>query len=56
MKAPLWPFHGWLPDAYRESPPEVSGLLSGVISKVAAFGFLRIAIAKFPGPRTTSRT
>ena len=25
VKAPLWPFHGWLPDAYRESPPEVVG-------------------------------
>jgi len=50
VKAPLWPFHGWLPDAYRESPAEVSGLLSGVISKVAAYGFLRIAIDKFPGP------
>jgi NADH-quinone oxidoreductase subunit M len=50
VKAPLWPFHGWLPDAYRESPPEVAGLLSGVISKVAAYGFLRIAIEKFPGP------
>ncbi len=50
MKAPLWPFHGWLPDAYRESPAEISGLLSGVVSKVAAYGFLRIAIAKFPGP------
>ena len=50
VKAPLWPFHGWLPDAYRESPAEVSGLLSGVISKVAAYGFLRIAIVQFPGP------
>ena len=50
IKAPLWPFHGWLPDAYRESTAEVSGLLSGVVSKVAAYGFLRIAIAKFPGP------
>ncbi|HWE81185.1 MAG TPA: NADH-quinone oxidoreductase subunit M [Gaiellaceae bacterium] len=50
VKAPLWPFHGWLPDAYRESPPEISGLLSGVISKVAAYGFLRIAIFNFPGP------
>jgi NADH-quinone oxidoreductase subunit M len=50
VKAPLWPFHGWLPDAYRESPPEVAGLLSGVISKVAAYGFIRIAIAKFPEP------
>ena len=50
VKAPLFPFHGWLPDAYRESPPEVSALLSGVVSKVAAYGFLRIAIAKFPEP------
>jgi NADH-quinone oxidoreductase subunit M len=50
VKAPLWPFHGWLPDAYREAPAEVSALLSGVISKVAAYGFLRIAIAKFPEP------
>jgi NADH-quinone oxidoreductase subunit M len=50
IKAPLWPFHGWLPDAYRESTSEVAGLLSGVVSKVAAYGFLRIAIAQFPGP------
>jgi NADH-quinone oxidoreductase subunit M len=50
IKAPLWPFHGWLPDAYRESPAEIAGLLSGVISKVAVFGFLRIAIVKFPEP------
>jgi NADH-quinone oxidoreductase subunit M len=28
IKAPIWPFHGWLPDAYRESPAEVSALLS----------------------------
>jgi NADH-quinone oxidoreductase subunit M len=50
VKAPLFPFHGWLPDAYRESPPEVSALLSGVVSKVGAYGLLRIAIAKFPEP------
>jgi NADH-quinone oxidoreductase subunit M len=50
VKAPFWPFHGWLPDAYRESPPEISGILSGVVSKVAAFGFLRIVLVKFPGP------
>jgi NADH-quinone oxidoreductase subunit M len=55
IKAPFWPFHGWLPDAYRESPAEVSGLLSGVISKVAAYGFLRIAIPKFPGPTADFR-
>ena len=35
VKAPLFPFHGWLPDAYRESPPEVSAVLSGLVSKAA---------------------
>ncbi|MGB2952235.1 MAG: NADH-quinone oxidoreductase subunit M [Gaiellaceae bacterium] len=50
VKAPLFPFHGWLPDAYRESPAEVSAVLSGVVSKAATYGFLRIAITKFPGP------
>jgi NADH-quinone oxidoreductase subunit M len=48
VKAPLWPFHGWLPDAYRESPPEVAALLSGVISKAAAYGFLAIALPFYP--------
>jgi NADH-quinone oxidoreductase subunit M len=50
VKAPLFPLHGWLPDAYRESSPEVAAVLSGVVSKAAAYGFLRIAIAKFPEP------
>ena len=50
IKAPLFPLHGWLPDAYRESSPEVAAVLSGVVSKAAAYGFLRIAVAKFPEP------
>jgi NADH-quinone oxidoreductase subunit M len=50
IKAPLFPLHGWLPDAYRESSPEVAAVLSGVVSKAAVYGFLRIAIAKFPQP------
>ncbi len=48
VKAPLFPFHGWLPDAYRESSAEVSAVLSGVVSKTAAFGFLRICFSLFP--------
>ena len=56
VKAPLWPFHGWLPDAYRESPPEVAALLSGVISKAATFGFLRIALPFFPAVVADWRT
>jgi NADH-quinone oxidoreductase subunit M len=50
IKAPLFPLHGWLPDAYREASPEVAAILSGVVSKAAAYGFLRIAITKFPEP------
>src|SRR6478672_2741051 len=56
VKAPLFPLHAWLPDAYRESPPEVSGVLSGVVSKAAIYGFIRIAITKFPEPTKDFRT
>jgi NADH-quinone oxidoreductase subunit M len=56
IKSPLFPFHGWLPDAYREAPPEVSAVLSGVIAKAGLYGMLRIAIAKFPEPTSYYRT
>ncbi|HSC51803.1 MAG TPA: NADH-quinone oxidoreductase subunit M [Gaiellaceae bacterium] len=56
VKAPIWPLHAWLPETYRESSAEVSAVLSGVVSKAAAYGFLRIAIAKFPGPTADFRT
>jgi NADH-quinone oxidoreductase subunit M len=48
VKAPIFPFHGWLPDAYREAPAEVTAVLSGVISKAAAYGLL-LVIPIFPG-------
>ena len=56
IKAPLFPFHGWLPDAYREAPPEVTAVLSGVIAKAGTYGMLRIAISKFPEPTSYYRT
>jgi NADH-quinone oxidoreductase subunit M len=56
VKAPIWPLHGWLPDAYREAPAEVAALLSGVVSKAAAYGFLRIALPLFPEPLSDWRT
>jgi NADH-quinone oxidoreductase subunit M len=56
VKAPIWPFHGWLPDTYRESPAEVSAILSGVISKAATYGFLRIGLVFFPGVVADWRT
>src|SRR3989442_2424188 len=56
IKAPLFPFHGWLPDAYREAPPEIAAVLSGVIAKAGLYGMLRIAITKFPDPTSFYRT
>ncbi len=47
IKAPLWPFHGWMPDAYREAPSPVTALLSGVMSKAGIYGFLRIMLPLF---------
>jgi NADH-quinone oxidoreductase subunit M len=56
IKSPLFPFHGWLQITYREAPVEVAGLLSGVVAKAAVFGFIRIALPKFPDPVETMRT
>jgi NADH-quinone oxidoreductase subunit M len=56
VKAPIFPFHGWLPVAYREAPAEVAGVLSGVVSKAAAYGLLYVAILHFPGPAHHFRT
>ncbi len=50
IKSPLFPLHGWLPITYRESSPEVSAVLSGVVGKAGLYGLLRIAIPYFPQP------
>jgi NADH-quinone oxidoreductase subunit M len=48
IKAPLWPFHTWLPDAAAEAPTGVAVVLVGVLDKVGTFGFLRYCIPLFP--------
>ena len=48
IKAPLWPFHTWLPDAGAEAPVGVAVLLVGVLDKVGTFGFLRYCLPLFP--------
>jgi NADH-quinone oxidoreductase subunit M len=48
IKMPSFPFHGWMPDAYRNMPLPVLAVFSGVLSKVAAYGFLRVALPIFP--------
>jgi NADH-quinone oxidoreductase subunit M len=48
IKMPAFPFHGWMPDAYRSMPLPALAAFSGVLSKVAAYGFLRVALPIFP--------
>ncbi len=48
IKMPAFPFHGWMPDAYRNMPLPALAVFSGVVSKVAAYGFLKIALPLFP--------
>jgi len=48
IKMPAFPFHGWMPDAYRNMPLPALAVFSGVVSKVAAYGFLRIVLPLFP--------
>ena len=53
---PAFLIHGWMPDAYRAAPLPVLALLSGVLSKVGAYGFLRVVAAALPRRRrSTSR-
>jgi NADH-quinone oxidoreductase subunit M len=48
VKMPAFPLHGWMPDGYRAMPIEVLMVFSGVLSKVAAYGFLAIVLPLFP--------
>ncbi len=41
MKAGLVPFHAWLPEAHPAAPSHISALMSGVMLKVAVYGFIR---------------
>jgi NADH-quinone oxidoreductase subunit M len=49
VKMPAFPLHGWMPDGYKAMPIEVLTVFSGVLSKVGAYGFLRIVLQLFPG-------
>ncbi|MDJ0391833.1 NADH-quinone oxidoreductase subunit M [Rhodococcus sp. G-MC3] len=48
VKAPLWPFHSWLPDAAVESTPATAVLMMAVVDKVGTFGMLRYCLQLFP--------
>jgi NADH-quinone oxidoreductase subunit M len=48
VKMPLVPFHGWLAEGYKSMPIPAVAVFSGVVAKVAAYGFLRIVLPLFP--------
>lgn len=48
VKAPLWPFHTWLPDAAGQAKVGTSVLLIGVLDKVGTFGMMRYLLPIFP--------
>ncbi len=47
-KMPSVPVHTWLPDAHVQAPTAGSMILAGVMLKMGAYGFLRVAITAFP--------
>jgi NADH-quinone oxidoreductase subunit M len=48
VKVPIFPFHTWLPDAYETAPTGVSMVLTGVLSKMGVYGFVRLLLPLFP--------
>lgn len=48
VKLPVFPLHGWLPDAHAQAPTAGSVDLAGILIKTAAFGLLRFVIPLFP--------
>ena len=49
-KAGVVPLHAWLPLAHPAAPSHVSALMSGVMTKVAVYGFVRIAFDLLGAP------
>lgn len=48
IKAPLVPFHAWLPSTYRQAPTLVSIYLAAILSKMGTYGILKVLIPLFP--------
>src|SRR5579859_2815956 len=48
IKAPLWPFHTWLPDAAASAQPGDAVLMVGVMDKIGTFGMIRYCLGLFP--------
>ena len=53
-KAGLVPLHVWLPEAHPAAPSHISAFMSGVMLKVAIYGFLRVLLFILPPIGTTA--
>ena len=53
IKAPMWPFHSWLPDAHTAAPTTGSVLLAGVLLKMGTYGFVRVLLPSAPDGMAT---
>ncbi|MUT88786.1 complex I subunit 4 family protein [Streptomyces sp. Z38] len=49
IKTPTVPFHTWLPPAHTDAPAAGSAILAGILLKMGAYGFVRIAMPLLPG-------
>ncbi len=54
VKVPLFPFHTWLPDAYENAPTGAAMVLTGLLSKMGIYGFIRLLIPIFPNEIKTA--
>ena len=48
VKTPMWPLHGWLPDAHTAAPTAASVLLAGVLLKMGTYGIVRVLLPVVP--------
>jgi NADH-quinone oxidoreductase subunit M len=55
VKAPLWPFHTWLPGVATEAKPASAVLMMAIMDKVGTFGMLRYCLQLFPDASTYFR-
>ena len=53
IKAPMWPFHTWLPTAAKSATAGTSTLLLGVLDKVGTYGMIRFCMSFFPDATKT---
>jgi len=48
VKSPIFPFHSWLPLAYGEASTSGTALMAGAMSKMGAFGFIKLLVPLTP--------